>query len=59
MPSQNVSLPRPHVGERHASSWHLIYAKIGVLHGWRAGGGIYALGQRWGDDQDTFERSWQ
>jgi iron complex outermembrane recepter protein len=25
-----------------------------VLHGWRAGGGVYAVGKRWGDDQDTF-----
>lgn len=25
-----------------------------ILHGWRAGGGVYAVGQRWGDDQDTF-----
>ena len=25
-----------------------------LLHGWRVGGGVYAVGQRWGDDQDTF-----
>ncbi len=25
-----------------------------ILRGWRAGGGIYAVGQRWGDDEDTF-----
>jgi iron complex outermembrane receptor protein len=24
------------------------------LHGWRAGGGVYAASNRWGDDQDTF-----
>jgi iron complex outermembrane receptor protein len=24
------------------------------FHGWRVGGGIYAAGNRWGDDQDTF-----
>ncbi len=23
------------------------------LHGWRAGGGVYAASNRWGDDQDT------
>ena len=25
-----------------------------MLHGWRAGGGVYAASNRWGDDQNTF-----
>ena len=25
-----------------------------ILHGWRAGGGVYAASNRWGDDQNTF-----
>jgi len=25
-----------------------------LLHGLRVGGGVYAVGRRWGDDQDTF-----
>ncbi|MGH7888743.1 MAG: TonB-dependent siderophore receptor, partial [Candidatus Binatia bacterium] len=30
------------------------FAPGSELHGWRAGGGVYAVGQRWGDDLNTF-----
>ncbi|WP_051335439.1 TonB-dependent siderophore receptor [Methylocapsa acidiphila] len=30
------------------------FAPDNILHGWRAGGGVYAVGQRWGDDQNDF-----
>jgi len=41
---------------RNSGSVFLTYAfpTDDPLHGWRAGGGLYAVGKRWGDDQDTF-----
>ncbi|WGJ15719.1 TonB-dependent siderophore receptor [Methylocapsa sp. D3K7] len=30
------------------------FPAVSMFHGWRAGGGVYAVGDRWGDNQDTF-----